>query len=480
MSDPLALLPFAVAAADGTLDGVRASQWVAAGHTLLMRSAPLVRALAAQRSGILLPPGGAYLTALAASDGRGAVLLNPLASTPEIAHQLADAGIAVVLTNSALAATLPPDTSYVLLDDAPRTARIVIGERTQDVDLGSHFGIELSGSTDTPGREEDAVVLYTSAMAGTPLGARLTHHNLITNARAAAAAFADAPSDHSLVALPFAHLFGLIVGTCAPLLAGGRVTTMQRFHPGRALELFEHAGITRFMGVPSMFAALLHVFAQQGLRHFRSHKLRVCFAGGAVVPEALQDAWFDATGVELRQGYGLTEASPAVLLTRADAVNERGTMGTPITGTEVSIRDANSGSILGTEQVGEICVRGSNVFVGYIGGGHEGLQVRNGWLHTGDLGVVHASGTVSFRGLIKPMFTRNGFNIYPREIESVLLRMPGVHGVRVWGIPDAAKEHTIAARVSGAITAGDVLRWARAELASYKTPGHVEIDPAGE
>ncbi|MBC8089998.1 MAG: AMP-binding protein [Phycisphaerae bacterium] len=474
MSDPLALLPFAVAAGAGSIDGTDAQGWVAAGHTLLTRSAPLVRALANGRAGILLPPGGAFLTALAASDGRGAVLINPLAAKPEIVRQLVDAGVTAVFTNAALSGRLPADFPRVLMDEAPRSAFVQVPGREQRVDLGSHFGMRIEGSTDASGREEEAVIIYTSAMAGTPLGAILTHANLISNARVSAEALGDEPRDHCLAALPFAHLFGLVVCACAPLLNGGRVTTMDRFHPGRALEFIEQQQVTRFMGVPSMYAAMLNAM-QRRREPIHSHVLRVCLVGGAPVSEQLQERWFNATGIELRQGYGLTEASPAVTLTRADATNERGTMGTAVAATEVSIRHRETGVLMSDECEGEICVRGPHVFRGYVSGGENGLLVHDGWLKTGDLGVKHANGALSFRGLIKPMFTRNGFNIYPREIEDALMRMPGIQFAQAWGVPEAQKENDVAVRVGGAVSETDVKRWAQQQLAAYKVPSHIEI-----
>ncbi|MGV3711171.1 MAG: class I adenylate-forming enzyme family protein [Gemmatimonas sp.] len=475
MTDPLALLPYALAAGGGRLDNVESQQWVAAGFTMLTRSAPLVRSLGGKRSAVLLPPGGPFLTALAASDGRGTVLINPLASRSEIVRQLQDANVGAVFTNATLAPQLPPDFPRVLLDNAPRTARVIVGDRDNTVDLGSHFGIDIAGNTDTPGRDEEAVIVYTSAMAGVPLGAILSHRNVIANARASIDALGDEHTDHCLAALPFAHLFGLVVCASAPLMAGGRVTTMDRFHPGRALDIIEQDGVTRFMGVPSMYVSLLNAIRKRGTAPFTQHKLRLCFAGGAPVSEALQDGWFKATGVELRQGYGLTEAAPAGLLTRFDGVNERGTMGTAIPGTEVSIRDPETFVALADDRDGEICLRGPHVFRGYVSSGNDGLRVQDGWLRTGDLGARHANGTVTFRGLIKPMFTRNGFNIYPREIEHVLSRMSGVRDVRAWGIPDADKEHSVAVRVAGDVSESDVQQFAKRELAAYKVPSHIEI-----
>ena len=164
MSDPLALLPLAVAAGGGRIDGLEASQLVAAGLTLLGRSAPLVRALSGRRAAILLPTSARYLTALAACEGRGAVLINPLAAPLEIAHQIHETDVGAVFTIGALTGRLPDDLPRVLLDDAPRRAQIVAGSETRDVDLGSHFGMDLAGDPDVEGRDEEAAIIYTSAM----------------------------------------------------------------------------------------------------------------------------------------------------------------------------------------------------------------------------------------------------------------------------------------------------------------------------
>ena len=213
MSDPLALFPLALAAGGGRIGAagddtlLDAQQLVAAGLTLLQRSAPLVRALSGRRSAILLPTVPAYLTALAASEGRGAVLVNPLAAPREIAFQCADANVGAVFTTSALAPRVPAGLPVILLDDAPRTARVVTPDRTQDIDLGSHFGLSIAGESDVRGRDEEAVIVYTSAMAGTPLGAVLTHANLLANARATVNAAANDANDEVLALLPFAHLF---------------------------------------------------------------------------------------------------------------------------------------------------------------------------------------------------------------------------------------------------------------------------------
>jgi len=488
VSDPLALFPLALAAGGGRIGAagddtpLDAQQLVAAGLTLLQRSAVLVRALSGRRSAILLPTVPAYLTALAASEGRGAVLVNPLAAPREIAFQCADASVGAVFTTSALAPRVPAGIPIILLDDAPRSARVVTADRTQDVDLGSHFGLSIAGERDVHGRDEEAVIVYTSAMAGTPLGAVLTHANLLANARATVEATAKGESDDVLALLPFSHLFGLIVSGAAPLLAGGRVRTMERFNPVRAAELLAE-GITEVVGVPAVFHAMLAAIERRGL-DLRGSALRICICGGAVLPIELQDRWADVTGVELRQGYGLTEAAPVCLFNRVDRPNVRGTLGVPFPGVDVAImppahypatqRNVGLTPTLRDGERGEICVRGENVSRGYL---HDavGLPHRGEWLCTGDEGLRNPDGTIRFTGLLKPMFTRNGFNIYPAEIERAVLELPGVTTADVRPIPEPSRENDIALRVTGSVTEDDVREWCEARLSAYKQPTIVEI-----
>ena len=480
---PLSLPPFVdlltlrAAAGGGSIDGLEAAQLVAAGFTLLQRSVPLVRALAGKRAAILLPTSPQFLVALAASDGRGAVLINPLATSSEIAHQLADAGVGAVFSATSLASRLPAGTVHVQLDEAPVSARVIAGGSSSTVDLGSHFGLSLEGDADVPGRDEECAIVYTSAMAGTPLGAILTHRNLMANARQTAEAASTTRDDHVLAMLPFAHLFGLTVSGTAPLFAGARITTMARFNALTAVDLIERERITQLVGVPAIFGALLTAIERRGGR-LSTDALRLCMCGGAVLDTRLQERWHAATGVELRQGYGLTEASPVALFNEMRQPNRRGALGVALPGVSVSVRDPVSGQALTAGAVGEICVSGETVFRGYVSGDDAGLQVRDGWLHTGDLGVADSDGVFSFRGLHKPMFTHNGFNIYPAEVERVFRAMPGVGDAAVTAAPDAASENTVRLELSGAVTEAEASAWGIEHLSAYKRPSEITVRPA--
>lgn len=475
MSDPLSLVPMAAAANGGRIDGIPASALVGAGVTLLQRCAPLVRALAGRRAAILLPTGPAYLIALAASDGRGAVLVNPLAAPTEIAHQLKDADVGAVFTVSALADRIAEadrdSRTMVLLDDAPRSARVLHGGAHRDVDLGAHTGLALEGDLDAPPSSEEAAIVYTSAMQGVPLGAILTHANLLTNARATVDAAALTSHDTTLAVLPFAHLFGLTVTGLAPLLAGGNVTTMSRFNPVRALEMVEGGEVTHLAGVPAIYVSLMAAIERRP--SFNPGALRVALCGGAVLSPELQERWAETTGVELRQGYGLTEAGPVSIFNRVDRPNVRGTLGVPFPGVEASIREYGTGVALPDGTEGEICVRGPNLSPGYVSRGEAGLAVRDGWLATGDRGVRHPDGTFGFRGLYKEMFTRNGFNVYPREVEHAVGSLPGVTSVRAFPRPHPIRENDLIVEVAGDVDEAAVREWMAARLAAYKQPAEV-------
>ena len=474
MSDSSTLLPLAAAAGGGFIDGLPASQLVAAGFTLLQRSAPVVRAMRGRRSALLLNSGAPFLTGLAASDGHGAVLINPLAAPAEVAYQIADADVGVVFTSRSMVSKLPLGVPYVLLDHAPRSATTHFDGAETEVDLGSHVGLSVEVDSAAAGRDEEAAIVYTSAMAGRPLGAVLTHHNLLANARQTVAALGFTTGGHCLAVLPFAHLFGFTVTLIAPMISGSRVTTMARFNPLVAAEILRTGGITEFFGVPAIFAAMLTAIERSG-GLLASPSLRLSGCGGAVLPLEIQERWFAATGLELRQGYGLTEASPVCLFNRVSLPNQRGTLGTAFPGCDVSIRDPELHTELSDGIAGEICIRGETIFRGYVRDGDSGLRLRDGWLGSGDRGVRDANGTVTFLGLIKDMFTRNGFNVYPKEIERVVSEMPAVRSVNCYAIPEPSRENDVGIVVSGPVTEGDVRLWCESRLAVYKQPSVIQL-----
>lgn len=213
------LVPLRAAAGGGTLSALPAAQLVAAGFTLLQRSAPLVRALAGRRTAILLPNSAQFLTALAASDGRGAVLIPANSTAAEIASLLVAHNVGAVFTLSALAdGLLDPTAPRVLLDGIPATARVILTPHAdRHIDLGSHFGLELSGDDNTPGRDEECVIIH---------GVAYTHRVILDAARAVPAKPKHPRAGtHVTATRPFTEFDGLVRDLIAPLMAGARITT---------------------------------------------------------------------------------------------------------------------------------------------------------------------------------------------------------------------------------------------------------------
>jgi len=225
MSDPLSLVPLAIAARGGRIDGVGVAQLVAAGVTMLQRSAPLVRALATGRSAILLPPSPPVLVALAASDGRGALVLDPDSPSALLQEQLLQGNAGAVFTTSSLADRVGAERVLVLLDDAPTRVVIMVRGVEVVIDVGSHFGLALEGEQDSPGRDEEFVVFYSSD------GVRATamsHRALLSAARGRPGTVTgDAAVPHTAMS-PISTRAGLLA-LLAPLLAGESVQTSSTF-----------------------------------------------------------------------------------------------------------------------------------------------------------------------------------------------------------------------------------------------------------
>lgn len=301
MSDPLAYLPLALAGANGTMNGVPVRRLVAAGVALLQRSAPLVRALHGHRSAILLPNSPQVLVALAASEGRAACLLSESSTDAHVANAIRSADATVIFAISSLAHRLPTTVARVLLDEAPERAVWMSGDESRTLDLALHGGLRLEGEADVEGANEEVLVANADDALAAALGTPLTHRRLMACARATVARERLAARDHTLALAPYSHLFGLIVGGIAPLLAGGRVTAHDVLAPARAIAILEGEGVSTLVATPSTFAALLDALAQRG-RALDAPVLQRCFAGGAALDDALARRWYHETGVLLHRG----------------------------------------------------------------------------------------------------------------------------------------------------------------------------------
>jgi fatty-acyl-CoA synthase len=320
-----------------------------------------------------------------------------------------------------------------------------------------------------------AQILYTSGTTGRPKAAVLTHRGLTNNARLAAGAIGLRAGDVLVNPMPYFHVAGGAMITLGLVQTLGTQVVMPRFDPALALELTEQHCGTVIGGVPTMLTAMLAV-AGRVPRDLSS--VRVALSGGATVPPELVRQVEAAFGVPFVITFAQTESSCSITLTRPrDSAEDRAeTLGRPLPQTEVKITDVATGETVPCGTVGEICTRGYLVMDGYLGDPEATAAAidPDGWLHTGDLGSMDERGYCRIAGRIKEMIIRGGENIYPREIEAVLLSHPGVAEVAVVGVPDRFWGEVVGAaiRVSGAVplAEAELAEYCRGRLAAYKTP----------
>ncbi len=393
----------------------------------------------------------AYLGALWA--GAVAVPLNPLAPAAELAPEIATVDPALVVGPPAVAGARSVES---LLDDEPMAVEV---ER-DDTDL--------------------AVLLFTSGTAGAARAAMLTHGNLIANIGQVQGqpGLRVGPDDVGLAALPFFHVFGLNVALGVALAAGMRSVLLDGFDAATAVALVRDHGVTILAGVPAMFAALADLdesVAPPG----SLATLRLAVSGAAPLPPELGEEFARRFGVRLAEGYGLTEAAPIVCTNAADPDAPRGSIGPPLPGVDVRLVDA-AGEDVVVGDPGELWVRGPNVFPGYWRDPEATARVLvDGWLRTGDVGVADEHGALRLVDRIKDLAIVSGFNVYPAEVEDVLLDHPDVAEAAVVGRPHPRTGETLVAFVvprPGRHPTADALRaFVGQRLARYKVPAGVEL-----
>jgi len=328
-----------------------------------------------------------------------------------------------------------------------------------------------------PTRPDDvAVILYTSGTTGDPKGAMLTHSNLAWNARVTSEHLEYGEDDVGLCTLPFFHSFGQTALLNAGIDHGVRLVLMPRFDAVAAMDLLDQQRVTKFIGVPSMLAAML---AEQRRRPRDISALRLLCSGGSALMPALHAELEETFGVPLYQGYGLSETSPMTHLEPLRA-KRSGTVGRPVWGIEQRIADGD-GRALPTGEVGEVQVRGHAIMAGY----HNKPEVTaacidaDGWFATGDLGRVDEDGYLTLVGRAKELIIRNGLNVYPADIEAVLAEHHDVLLSAVVGFPDDAVGEEIAAlvvlREGATAEASDLQDFIRERVAAYKYPRVIQV-----
>lgn len=331
--------------------------------------------------------------------------------------------------------------------------------------------------------DDTAVILYTSGTTGQPKGAELRHRNMAANARAGTDLFKADPTDPDtyLCTLPLFHTFGQSVIQNGAFAFSGTVVLLPRFEPKAALDLFLKERITFFAGVPTMYWALLGA-AESGVDVSEmARNLRVAAAGGSALPREVHKNFKERFGITILEGYGLSETSPVASFSPWGAEPRVGSIGKPIPGVDMRlINDDWSEVPNDPEAVGEIAVKGHNVMKGYYGRPEAtAAALHDGWFRTGDLARKDADGWFYIVDRSKDMILRGGFNVYPREVEEVLMEHPAVSLAAVIGVPHESHGEEIKAIIvknAGDDTSEDeLIEWGKEQFAAYKYPRIVEF-----
>lgn len=371
--------------------------------------------------GIMLPNGIGFAVAFfgTALAGKAAVPVNFLLNPQEIARIFADAGVDTVLTTAFFAANVKGAVPNV----------VNMEEQGFNEPLPAFAPPQV-------GPDDVAALLYTSGTIYRPKGVMQTHANLLSNIDACLRAMQIKEDDVFLAILPAFHTFGLTCVFLLPLLTGGRVHFVQRFIPAAVVREMRESGATIFMGVPSMFKALLKSFAEGNSAAGGFPSLRLCVSGGEALPIEIGQKFQEQSGVTMVEGYGMTETSPVISLNRSGKA-KWGTVGQALDNLDVGIFD-DGGKHLPPGADGEIWVKGPSVMKGYWNLPAETAEVltSDGWLKTGDMGQVDEEGYIRITGRKKEMIISAGKNIYPVEIERTLEEHPHVFEAAVIGVAD--------------------------------------------
>jgi long-chain acyl-CoA synthetase len=407
-----------------------------------------------------------YLAALGA--GCVVVPLNPSSPAAELNEELAAVGARAAIVGPSAAGTFASKLEIVL--GADDVTRLTQSEPAPIVERSP---------------EDPAVLVFTAGTAGAPKAATLTHGSLHTNLRQVQAVPDRAlrADDLSLGVLPFFHIFGLNVVLNLSLYAGASVVLVERFDPATALDTIRNHRVTVVAGAPPMWVAWS---SMAGVDHDAFDSVRIASSGAAPLPREVAGAMRERFGLEVEEGYGLTEASPVVTTLGRD-----GSIGRPVPGVSVRLV-GDDGDDVPFGDPGEIWVQGPNVFAGYWNDPEAtaGVLTPDGWLRTGDIAVADGDGSLRIVDRVKDLIIVSGFNVYPAEVEAALAAHPGVAAAAVVGVPhphtgEAVKAFVVP-RAGQSVEEDELIDYCARRLARYKCPEKIlfvenlPVNPGGK
>lgn len=417
-----------------------------------------------------------FVVSYLATLGLGAIAtpLNPLSPTAELEREIEVVGAKVAIVG-------PSASRSVAKIDRARVATLVaVVSCDDDPTVGGDSIAGLLAAEPVPivdvEPDDIAVLIFTSGTAGRPRAAMLTHRNIEANIDQILQAddSPPSPSDVGLGLLPLFHIYGLTVVLGLTFATGSAVVLVERFDPQTLVSTIAERHVTVVPGVPAMWTALANM---PGIPPGAFAEVRVATSGADRLPVEVADRIAERFGLVVREGYGLTEASPVV--TSSIGCDARiGSVGRPLPGVQVRVVDTDGIDVL-VGDPGEVWVKGPNVFAGYWEDPAATAAVLDteGWLHTGDLAVVDEAGNLTLVDRAKDLIIVSGFNVYPAEVEDVLLAHPAVVGCAVVGVPHPYSGEAVKAYVvvdgSTSVEEDEMIAWCADRLARYKCPEKV-------
>lgn len=346
--------------------------------------------------------------------------------------------------------------------------------------LGSLLNGRSSGFETYQSKADDtALIIYTSGTTGRPKGAELSHSNLLVNAIISSDLMDSNTEDVLLIVLPLFHIFGMTVLMNAGIYKGSTNILLPRFDAETVYGLMQRHSVTIFAGVPTMYWGLLNYTNPEFDYEKIAGTLKICVSGGASLPVNVIENFEKRFNVPIIEGYGMSEGSPVVTFNQLKLGRKAGSIGKPVWGVEVKLIDSD-GTEVPVGEKGELLYRGHNVMKGYYKNPSETEKIlKDGWLYSGDIGIKDEEGFFFIVDRTKDMIIRGGFNVYPREIEEVMIKHEAVSLVAVIGIPHEEMGEEVKAFVvlkeGQTIADIDLINWTKERVAAYKYPRYIEF-----